>query len=154
MEYRTAQRDDLPGLLKLYKQLNPEEEPIDAEKAYSVWEAIEKGNATEYFIAVDDTKIVSTCNLTLVLNMTRNGKPFAIIENVVTDSNYRRQGIGKQIIQNAVQYAKEHNCYKVVLLSSAKRTDSHRFYESIGFNGNSKKGFEIRFPETVPDEGG
>jgi GNAT superfamily N-acetyltransferase len=145
MEYRIAQKDDLQELLGLYKQLNPEEEPIDVEKAYSIWDTTEKGGATRYFIAVDNTKITSACNITLVPNLTRNGKSFAIIENVITDNNYRRKGIGKKVIQNAVQYAKENNCYKVVLLSSAKRTDSHRFYESIGFNGNSKKGFEIRF---------
>ncbi len=145
MEYRIAQKEDLQELIKLYKQLNPEEDLIDLEKAYSVWEASEKSNVTKYFIAADDKKIVSTCNITLVPNLTRNGKSFAVIENVVTDNNYRRRGIGKKVIQNAIQYAKENNCYKVILLSSIKRTESHRFYESIGFNGNSKKGFEIRF---------
>lgn len=145
MEYRTAHKDDLQRLLALYQQLNPEEEPIDLERAYPVWDAAEKSNATKYFIAIDGAKIVSTCNITLILNLTRNGKPFAIIENVITDNGYRRQGIGRKVIENAIQYAKEHNCYKVVLLSSAKRTESHKFYESIGFNGNSKKGFEIRF---------
>ena len=145
MEYRIAQKDDLPGLLALYKQLNPEEEFIELEKAYLVWDTTEKSNATKYFIAADGAKIVSTCNITLVPNLTRGGKSFAVIENVVTDNDYRRQGIGKKVIQNAVQYARENNCYKVMLLSSVKRTESHRFYESIGFNGNSKKGFEIRF---------
>ncbi|HSB03247.1 MAG TPA: GNAT family N-acetyltransferase [Anaerolineales bacterium] len=145
MEYRIARKDDLLGLLSLYKQLNPEEEIIDLEKAYWVWDATEKTNATRYFVAVDTTRIVSTCNITLVPNLTRHGKPFAIIENVITDNDYRRRGIGKKVIENAVQYAKENNCYKVVLLSSMRRIESHEFYESIGFNGSSKKGFEIRF---------
>lgn len=145
MEYRTARKDDLGGLLALYRQLNPEEEPIELEKACSIWDATERTNATRYFIALDHTKIVSACNITLIPNLTRNGRSFAIIENVVTDNEYRRQGIGKRIMLNAVEYAREHNCYKVVLLSTAKRTESHRFYESLGFNGNSKKGFEIRF---------
>jgi GNAT superfamily N-acetyltransferase len=145
MEYRIAQKDDLQRLLILYKQLNPEEELVNLEKASLIWDATEKSNATRYFIAVDDTKIVSTCNVTLVPNLTRNGRSFAIIENVITDNDYRRQGIGKKVIEKAIQYAKENNCYKIVLLSSAKRTESHKFYESIGFNGNSKRGFEIRF---------
>lgn len=145
MEYRIAQKDDLPGLLALYRQLNPEEEPLDLEKAGTVWDATEKTNTTHYFIAMDNTRIVSTCNITLIPNLTRNGRSFAVIENVVTDNGYRRQGIGRKVMENAVQYAKENNCYKVLLLSSAKRTESHRFYESIGFNGNSKRGFELRF---------
>ncbi len=145
MEYRTAQKKDLAGILILYKQLNPEEEIIDLEKAHSIWDATENSNVTKYFVAADKEKIVSTCNITLVPNLTRNGRSFAVIENVITDNNYRKRGIGKRVMQNAIEYAKENNCYKVVLLSSIKRTESHRFYESIGFNGNSKKGFEIRF---------
>lgn len=145
MEYRIAQKEDLQQLLFLYKQLNPEEEVIDLEKAYAIWDSTSKSNATKYFIALDHTKIVSTCNITLISNLTRQGKSYAIIENVVTDHKYRKQGIGKKVIQNAVEYAKENNCYKVVLLSSAKRMEAHRFYESIGFDGDSKRGFEIRF---------
>jgi GNAT superfamily N-acetyltransferase len=145
MEYRTAQKDDLPGLLALYRQLNPEEEPIDLEKAHSIWDATEKSNSTKYFVALDGTRVVSTCNITLIPNLTRDGRSFAIIENVITDQAYRKQGIGKKIMQQAIECAKESNCYKVVLLSSTKRTEAHGFYESIGFNGNSKRGFEIRF---------
>ncbi len=145
MEYRIAHKDDLQGLLALYKQLNPEEEAADLEKASSIWDITEKSNMTRYFIAVDNARIVSTCNITLIPNLTRGGKPFAIIENVVTDNDYRRQGIAKKVMENAIRYARENNCYKVLLLSSAKRTESHKFYESIGFNGNSKKGFEMRF---------
>lgn len=132
-------------MLALYRQLNPEEESVELEKARSIWDATERTQATRYFIALDNTKIVSACNITLIPNLTRNGRSFAIIENVVTDNEYRRQGIGKRVMLNAIEYARENNCYKVVLLSSAKRTESHRFYESLGFNGNSKKGFEIRF---------
>jgi GNAT superfamily N-acetyltransferase len=145
MDYRTAQRDDLPGILALYRQLNPEEEILDLGKACLIWDLTEKSNTTHYFVAVDNSKVISTCNITLVPNLTRQGRSFAIIENVITDPGYRRQGIGKRVIESAVRYAKENNCYKVVLLSSAKRTESHKFYESIGFNGDSKKGFEIRF---------
>ncbi len=54
-------------------------------------------------------------------------------------------GIGKEIMIKAIEIAKTKNCYKVVLLSNIKRIEAHKFYESIGFSGNTKKGYEIRF---------
>jgi hypothetical protein len=33
---------------------------------------------------------------------------------------------------------------KIILQSSAKRTEAHKFYEKCGFDGNSKRVFEIR----------
>jgi hypothetical protein len=53
-------------------------------------------------------------------------------------------GIGRRRIEKAIEYAKEQNCYKVILQSGNKRTDAHKFYESTSFDGESKKALEIR----------
>jgi len=45
----------------------------------------------------------------------------------------------------AIEYAKEQGRYKVTLQSGIKREEAHRFYESVGFDGNSKRAFEIKF---------
>jgi GNAT superfamily N-acetyltransferase len=76
--------------------------------------------------------------------LTRGGKSIGFIENVITDIEYREKGIGKNIIKNAIKYTKEQNCYKILLQSGNKRTDAHGFYESMGFDGESKRAFEIR----------
>jgi hypothetical protein len=34
---------------------------------------------------------------------------------------------------------------KIVLQSGSKRKEAHIFYEKCGFDGNSKRAFEIRF---------
>ncbi|WP_461246061.1 GNAT family N-acetyltransferase [Treponema sp. R6D11] len=65
--------------------------------------------------------------------------------SLITDEKYRKKGIGKKVIEMAIEYAKENNCYKVVLQSSNKRKESHIFYTKCGFDGNSKRAFEIRF---------
>jgi GNAT superfamily N-acetyltransferase len=57
---------------------------------------------------------------------------------------YRKQGIGKAIMNMAILYAKNKKCYKVILESGIQRIDAHKFYESFGFNSTSKKGFELR----------
>jgi len=58
-----AGREDLPGLLELYRQLTPEDPLLDAPKAQSIWEAIEANDDLRYFVATDGQKLVSTCNI-------------------------------------------------------------------------------------------
>lgn len=144
MEFREAHANDLKGLLELYAQMNPEDESLSPEKASEIWEAIESNPGFKYFVAVEGDKTVSTCNIAIIPNLTRGGRPFGMIENVVTDVAYRRLGIGKKVIAMAVEYAKKQGCYKIILSSSIKRRDAHLFYEKIGFDGNSKRSFEIR----------
>lgn len=81
----------------------------------------------------------------IIPNLTRGGKSIGFIENVITDTEYRRKGIGKTVVKNAIEHAKAQNCYKIILQSGNKRTDAHKFYESIGFDGGTKRAFEIRF---------
>ncbi len=90
-----------------------------------------------YFVAEEAGTLAGSCNITIIPNLTRGGRPFAVIA-------YRRRGIGRSLIEMAVAYAKESNCYKVQLLSGSERTGAHRFYESLGFSGNRKKGFDMR----------
>jgi GNAT superfamily N-acetyltransferase len=144
IEYNIAKKEHLPMILELYKQLIPEENPIDIIVANNIWEKIEN-NDIKYFIAMENKKIISSCYLAIIPNLTRNGKSIGFIENVITDEKYRKKGIGKKIMEMAIEYAKENNCYKVVLQSGIKRVEAHSFYEKIGFDGESKKAYEFRF---------
>jgi GNAT superfamily N-acetyltransferase len=145
MIIREANRNDLEGILKLYRQLNPEDDKLSIDSASNIWEQINATPNFKYFIALENEQIISSCNISIIPNLTRNGRSHAIVENVITDKEFRKRGIGKKVMQMAIDYAQFSKCYKVVLLSSIKRKEAHLFYEKLGFDGNSKKGFEIRF---------
>jgi Predicted acetyltransferase len=148
MDCRIAVRGDLPGLLSLYAQLNPEKEPLETEKALAIWDETERAGISRHFVAADGDRIVSSCTVSVIPNLTRGGQPYAVIENVVTDAEQRRKGIGRLVVGEAIAFAREKNCFKVMLLSGCGRTGAHRFYESLGFSGDSKRGFELRFSVT------
>ena len=143
IEYGIARKEQLPGILALYKQLVPDDEPIDIDEANNIWEKSE-GQGIKYFIAADGDRIVASLYIAVIPNLSRGGRSNGFIENIITDEEYRRRGIGKKLIKMAIEYGRENNCYKIVLLSSEKRKEAHLFYESCGFDGNSKRGFEIR----------
>jgi len=143
-EYIIAKKEHLPMILELYKQLFPEETPIDINIANKIWEEIEDHDII-YFIAIENGIIISSCYLAIIPNLTRKGKSIGFIENVITDEKYRKKGIGKKLIEMAIEYGKQNNCYKIILQSGYKRKENHIFYEKCGFDGNSKRAFEIRF---------
>jgi ribosomal protein S18 acetylase RimI-like enzyme len=144
IEYGILTENELLSLLELYEQLNPNDNIIDETTTKSVWEKIKTQNI-KYFAAKENGKIIASCYVCIIPNLTRGGKSIGFIENIITDIEYRRKGIGKNVVKNAIEYAKEQNCYKVLLQSGNKRTNAHGFYESIGFDGKSKKAFEMRF---------
>jgi GNAT superfamily N-acetyltransferase len=144
IEYCTATKEHLPKILELYKQFFQEEKPVSMDEANKIWREIER-NGIKYFIAMDGEKIISSCYLAIIPNLTRGGKSNGFIENVITDEKYRKMGIGKNVIKKATEYGKENNCYKIILQSSATRKGAHIFYEKCGFDGESKRAFEVRF---------
>ena len=143
IEYDILKESELSSLLELYKQLNPDD-VIDEVAAKSIWQDITR-NDIKYFIAKDGDKVIASCYICIIPNLTRGGKSIGFIENVITAVNYRRKGIGKTVVENAIKHARESNCYKVLGQSSNKRADIHPFYKSLGFDSESKKAFELRF---------
>ena len=89
-------------------------------------------------------KAVSTCALTIVPNLTRSARPDGLIENVVTHPDYRKRGIGTQVLQHALSLAWSRNCYKVMLMTGSKQESTMRFYEQAGFTCGEKTGFIAR----------
>ncbi len=141
---RDAIENDLPGIVELYKQLNPGDDYEDKEKLNLCWkDIISNPGYIRFFVVEIDRVIVSACNIAIIPNLTRGIRPFSVIENVITHSGYRNRGYGKKVINKAIDFAKQNNCYKVMLLSNEKRKEAHRFYENLGFNSKDKIGFFI-----------
>ena len=93
MEIRELTDNDLESLLELYKQLDVSNEPLTIEASIPIWHAISANKNIKYLGAIDNNKVVSTCYLVIIPNLTNFGQPICFIENVVTDIEYRKQGI-------------------------------------------------------------
>jgi GNAT superfamily N-acetyltransferase len=84
--------------------------------------------------AARDDRLGGTLDLIVVDNVTHGGAPWAAIENVVVDPTERRRGVARAMLDDAVALAAEAGCYKVQLLSDARRPEAHALYESAGFD--------------------
>ena len=83
------------------------------------------------FIDIDEIQnIRGTITIILERKVFRNGLSVAHIEDLVVDSLYRKQNIGKHLLQHVINYAKEKNCYKAILNCDKKLLS---FYEKNNF---------------------
>ena len=148
MEIRELNQGDLESLIKLYEQLDGKNIGFAVEDARGIWKnEIEGNQSIKYFGAVENGKVVSTCFCAIIPNLTRLGGAIGFIENVVTDKDFRKQGFGKKVMEKAIEFAREKNCYKVILESGAWRTEAHEFYRNLGFDDTAKKSFLLKLKE-------
>ena len=150
-EIRPATPADLPGVLSLYRQLNPDDPVLDPAAAQSVWEALLTCGLTTPFVADVGGRLVSSCTLAIVPNLSRSARPYGVIENVVTDAAHRQRGLGRAVLHAALAKAWAANCYKVLLATGSKRDSTLRFYQDAGFERDAKTYFEIRRPLRAGD---
>lgn len=142
---RPAVRGDLPGLMTLYRQLNPTDPVLDEASAEKRFSAILAQPGMTVFIGFAGDVGAATVTLVVVPNLTRNGASYALIENVVTHADHRRRGYARAVIGHAIADAWNAGCYKVMLLTGSKNPATLRFYENCGF-AQDKTGYQIRRP--------
>ena len=129
---RLARIEDLSSLVGLLGQLKfySVDQYYDFSKGENILSGIIEDENFYMLVAEIDKKIVGTATMLIQRNLTHNGRPYAHIENVVTDSSYRKRGIGKMLLSELIKVAKNLDCYKVILNCS---TENSKFYKSIGF---------------------
>ncbi|MBR4510164.1 MAG: GNAT family N-acetyltransferase [Ruminococcus sp.] len=138
---REIKNDDLRGLLELYTHLHEKEVPEIGEKVLGIWDTIMNDPNHHIIVAEEDGRIVSSCVCLIIPNLTRGLKPHAFIENVVTDSAYRKRGLATACLNYAKEIAEREGCYKLLLATGSKEESTLRFYERAGYNKNDKTAF-------------
>jgi GNAT superfamily N-acetyltransferase len=146
LSLRDLDANDLEPLLRLYEQLHLNDAPLPRARASALWQSILANPALIYLGGFAGGELVSTCCAVIVPNLTRDGRPYAVIENVVTDATWRRKGVGRELLSAMVARCWQSDCYKIMLMSGAGRADAHDFYEAIGFDRTAKQAFVIRRP--------
>ena len=148
MGLRELNEKDLESLIKLYEQLDGANGDFTTEDARKIWQQeIKENKKIKYFGVVENEKVISTCYCLIIPNLTRLGSSIAFVENVVTDKEYRGQGLGHKVMEKAIDFARENNCYKVILQSASFRKEAHQFYKNLGFDGESKKAFIMKLKD-------
>ena len=138
---REATRNDLSELLQLYLYLHEDTIPEDSEQLRETWDKIMDDVNHHLIVCEIDGRIVASCVCVIIPNLTRNVRPYAFVENVVTHGKYRKKGYATACLNYAKQIAEENHCYKIMLLTGAKEQNTLNFYRNAGYNSTDKAAF-------------
>lgn len=147
LHIRTAQREDLPAVVALIaddglgRGRERPGEPLDP-RYVAAFEAV-SADANQMLVVADlDGAIVGTMQLTFIPGVSRLGAWRGQIEAVRVAGGQRGSGLGKTMIEWAIDRCRERGCTLVQLTSDKQRDDAHRFYERLGFIA-SHEGFKL-----------
>lgn len=141
MILREAKNEDLQEILELYLFLHEDSIPEDTEYLRSTWQQILEDRNHHLIVCEVEGKIVSSCVCVIIPNLTRNVRPYAFVENVVTHGEHRGKGYATACLDYAKKLAEQENCYKIMLLTGSKNPKTLQFYENAGYNSSDKTAF-------------
>jgi len=138
---------ELNDLLALYAHFDPQARPLpSAEQFDGFWDRVLANPMLHYLVAELDHRLVASCMLVIIPNLTRGTRPYGLIENVVTHADYRRRGLGTAVLRHALKIAWDADCYKVLLLTGSDEPGVHEFYRQAGFQKDIRTGFVAASP--------
>lgn len=138
---REVNEDEYEQLMSLYCQLHETSVPEYSDKTKELWQRLVNDPDYHLIAAEEDGKIVSSCTCIIVPNMTHGPRPYAFVENVVTDSEYRGRGLATACLEKAKEIAKAENCYRLILMTGSKLDSTLNFYRKAGYDDKEKTGF-------------
>ena len=141
MKVREIKENELSDLLELYTHLHELGVPENSEHLQNTWSVICRDGNHHIIVCEVDGKLVSSCVCVIIPNLTRNIRPYAFIENVVTRADYRGKGYATACLNHAKDLAIKANCYKMMLLTSSKTESTLNFYKGAGYNCTDKTAF-------------
>lgn len=148
MQIRKATEDDFNEVMRLYRQLQPDDPVLADGRDWEVFHRILETDGLYIFVLACGGRIYSTCYLNVIPNITRSARPYAIIENVVTDE----AGAGLRVRQTPDE---AHSRIRLVegllqghdpgwIKAGSRRESTHAFYRLCGFSANDKVGYVAR----------
>jgi len=147
MRFRAAQADDLDAIIALLADdaLGQTRERVatPTDPAYvDAFHAIDADPNQLLAVFEDEAGLAGCLQISFIPGLSRLGMWRGQIESVRIASRLRGAGLGRRMIEWAIEQCRARNCQLVQLTSDKSRTDALRFYESLGFVA-SHEGFKL-----------
>ena len=131
---REIKENELNELLELYLFLHEDCVPQTTEHLKNTWKTILEDKNHHIIVKEVNGKIVSSCVCVIIPNLTRNVRPYAFIENVVTHSDFRGKGYATLLIKNVQKYL-SHNKHRIIYSHISKHNGpSLAVHNKCGFH--------------------
>jgi GNAT superfamily N-acetyltransferase len=139
--FRKAQASDLPAIVAMLAD-DPlgaarEDASLPLAQGYlNAFAAIDADPNQLLAVAVDGAEVIGTLQITFLAGLSRKGAWRGQIEAVRVAGHRRSGGIGRLMLEWAIDQCRSRGCSLVQLTTDKGRADAHRFYENLGFTAS------------------
>ena len=146
---------DLDELSELLGELVSEESdfrPNKEKQLRGLRLVFEQPNRGRVFVLRRDNAIVGMINLLFTIS-TAEGGFVILLEDLVIHRQFRDHGYGAQLLEYAVNFAKQKNFLRITLLTDRPEIRSQNFFRRHGFHDSSMMPMRLLLsPETAPSD--
>jgi len=139
LNIRESIYDDIPLLLELLYELGrpkPQNENEIESFTKLLKNYIDDSNKKILVAEINDSKIIGLISLVFLSRLNQKTLELYVPELIISQQ-YQNQGIGKKLLNSSIELGKEKKCHRIRLESGNQRTESHKFYEHLGFENSS-----------------
>jgi GNAT superfamily N-acetyltransferase len=131
---RRAELSDADSIANLAGQLGYPTDPD--EMVVRLTRMLDDSQRTILVAEVDGT-VVGWTTVKVEAELTQ--APYALISGLVVDAQHRGDGVGRELLQSAEEWAAEQGLRRLRLRANEIREDAHRFYLRNGFEMKKKQ---------------
>jgi len=143
MEIRKAELKDKEKVLKILDEFSDFANSLETdwdgqltsfsrEHSGEMFESIIRAGLSVIFIALENDEAIGFLELHKVPRL-RKANYYGEIEGMFVRETYRGQGVAKDLMQQALNWAKQENLNCIRLYSGHELKRAHAFYEKMGF---------------------
>lgn len=142
-DVRLLNLSDFEDAVALYRVLVGDIPVPGGAEGEALFSSVLAHNGTYLIGAEVARRIRSMATLHILPNMTFGARPYALVENVVTDAGFREQGLSRAVMERTIEMAWSQDAYKVMLLTG-RALGAKGFYQKLGFTSDEKYGMTLR----------
>ena len=132
---RLATHADIPGMASLLRTLFEQEvefAPNEGDQILGLETILDSPSVGRLIVCERNGDIIGMVNLLFTVS-TALGARVALLEDMVVVPELRRRGIGRLLVEKAIEQCRSDNCHRITLLTDQDNMGAHAFYERAGF---------------------
>jgi GNAT superfamily N-acetyltransferase len=156
LEFGVAKTSELPQLVELLGVLFEQEAefmPNAAKQETALKLIFTDPSRAKIYVARDGRKVVAMASLLFTISTAEGGKA-ALFEDLVVRSDYRKQGIGAQLLKHVIEEARAEGVLRITLLTDMQNERAQALYRKMGFVGSPMKPMRLRFKKAIEPSAG
>lgn len=134
--FRLARREDVPTIVALLLD-DPlgagRERTEDLSPYLRAFDVIDAAPSEELLVVEVAGEVVGCVQLSVLPSLTRAAATRGQLEGVRIAADHRGSGLGRALLEHAMERAAARGCSIVQLTTDLRRPEAHRVYERLGF---------------------